>query len=99
MKAKRFVPEIWAGNGGINLRYYYNSQYCHQFIGCTRSNAFLECLNHFHVHPGAAARFYVTPHLYVRPAVDAQWVNDFFQFGGNWVPEYSIGAGYSFGSE
>jgi hypothetical protein len=26
-------------------------------------------------------------------------VNDFFQFGSNWVPEYTMGLGYSFGGE
>jgi hypothetical protein len=99
MKSKRFVPEIQAGIGGVNLRYYYSSQYCDQLVGCSTSNSFLESSNHFQVHLGVAARFYVTPHVFIRPAVDAHWVNDFFQFGGSWVPEYSIGVGYSFGNE
>jgi hypothetical protein len=34
----------------------------------------------------------------VRPAVEGHWVNDFFQFGSNWVPQLDIGVGYSFGS-
>jgi hypothetical protein len=99
VKTSRFVPEIQGGIGGVNLRYYYNSQYCDQFTGCSTSNSFLESSNHFQVHLGVAARMYVTPHVFVRPAVDAHWVNNFFQFGNNWVPEYSIGVGYSFGSE
>jgi hypothetical protein len=99
VKTARFVPEIQGGVGGVNLRYYYNSQYCDQFTGCTTSNSFLESSNHFQVHLGAALRMYVTPHVFVRPAVDAHYVNNFFQFGNNWVPEYSIGVGYSFGNE
>jgi hypothetical protein len=26
-------------------------------------------------------------------------VNNFFQFGNNWVPQYSVGIGYSMGGE
>jgi hypothetical protein len=47
----------------------------------------------------AAVRLYATPHIFVRPAVDVHWVNNNFQFGSNWVPQYSIGVGYSFGGE
>ena len=50
-------------------------------------------------HFAVAARLYVTPHMFVRPAVDAHSVNNFFQFGNNWVPQYSIGVGYSVGGE
>ena len=46
-----------------------------------------------------AARLYATPHIFLRPAVDVHWVNNFFQFGSNWVPEYTMGVGYSFGGE
>jgi hypothetical protein len=99
MRTSRFVPEIQAGVGGVNLRYSYNSTNCDQFTGCTTSNTFLESSNHFQAHFGVAARMYVTPHVFVRPAVDAHWVNNFFQFGSNWVPEYSVGVGYTFGAE
>jgi hypothetical protein len=99
MRTSRFVPEIQAGVGGVNLRYSYNATTCDQFAGCTSSNTFLESSNHFQAHFGVAARMYVTPHVFVRPAVDAHWVNNFFQFGSNWVPEYSVGVGYTFGAE
>ena len=51
------------------------------------------------VHFAVAARIYATPHIFFRPAVDVHWVNNFFQFGSNWVPEYTMGLGYSFGGE
>ena len=51
------------------------------------------------VHLAGAARFYVTNHVFLRPAVDVQYVNDFFPFGSNWVPRYSMSVGYSFGRE
>jgi hypothetical protein len=97
--AKRIVPEIQGGIGGVHLSYYYNSSYCDQFAGCSTSSEYLEGSSHFQVHMSAAVRLYATPHLFFRPAVDVHWVNNFFQFGSGWVPEYSLGVGYSFGGE
>jgi hypothetical protein len=97
-QTKRLVPELRAGLGGVSVRYSLNQQTCDAFTGCTTSNQFLESSSHFQLHMAAAARYYVTDHVFVRPAVEAHWVNNFFQFGSNWVPEYTIGVGYSFGS-
>lgn len=94
---KRVVPELEAGVGGTKLSFYYPTSYCDQFAGCSSSNTFLESSNHFQVHLSAGIRFYVTPHLFVRPQVDAHYVNNFFQFGSNWVPEYGASLGWSFG--
>jgi len=47
----------------------------------------------------AAVRICATSHLFFRPAVDVHYVNNFFQFGSNRVPEYTFGVGYSFGGE
>lgn len=99
IKSKRFVPEIQAGIGGVKLNFTENQTLCDQFIGCSTFNVGAESSNHFQAHFGVAARFYATPHVFVRPAVDAHWVNNFFQFGSNWAPEYTIGVGYSFGGE
>ena len=96
-KSRRIVPEIQAGLGGANLKFYYPQSYCDAFAGCSSSNNFLESSNHLQVHLAAGIRFYVTPHLFVRPQVDAHYVNNFFQFGSNWVPEYGASIGWSFG--
>ncbi|HVW83735.1 MAG TPA: outer membrane beta-barrel protein [Bryobacteraceae bacterium] len=96
--SKRFVPELRAGLGGVSLRYSYTQRFCDQFTGCSTSNQYLESSNHFQAHMEAAARFYVTDRVFVRPAVEAHYINNFFQFGSNWVPQYSIGVGYSFGN-
>lgn len=96
---KRIVPEIQAGVGGVHLGFYYNNQYCDQFTGCSTSNTYLEGSSHFQVHMSAAVRVYATQHLFFRPAVDVHWVNNFFQFGSDWVPEYSLSVGYSFGGQ
>lgn len=97
IKSKRFVPEIQGGLGGVKVGFSLNQTYCDQLIGCQTYNAGAENSDHFQVHFGVAARIYATPHIFIRPAVDAHWVNNFFQFGSDWVPEYSVSLGYSFG--
>jgi hypothetical protein len=95
---KRVVPEVEAGLGGVNIKFYYPVSYCDFFVGCSSSNQFIESSNHFQLHFAAGVRFYVTHHIFVRPQVDAHWVNNFYQFGSSWVPEYGGAIGWSFGS-
>jgi hypothetical protein len=96
LKQKRVVPEFQGGIGGVNLRFYVPPS-CDSFGGCSSSNTFLESSHHFQVHAGAGVRFYVTRSVFVRPQFDIHWVHNFFQFGGNFVPQYSAVVGYSFG--
>lgn len=99
IKTKRFVPEIQAGIGGVALHFNANTQLCNELVGCSTVSLGSESSSHFQTHFGVAARLYATPHIFFRPAIDVHWVNDFFQFGSNWVPEYTMGVGYSFGGE
>jgi hypothetical protein len=99
VKTARFVPEIQGGIGGVAVRFNANTQQCDAFTGCQTVSLGSESSGHFQAHASVAARLYVTPHVFFRPAVDAHWVNNFFQFGSNWVPEYNLGVGYSFGGE
>ena len=98
VRTKRIAPELRAGLGGVNVNYSYSSTSCDAFAGCSTSNQTVESSHHFQVHMEAAARIYFTNHLFLRPAVEAHYVNNFFQFGSNWVPQYSMGIGYSFGN-
>jgi hypothetical protein len=99
VSTKRFVPEVRLGLGGMHIGYSFNQTSCDPFGGCNTSNESVETSSHFQVHGALAARLYLTDHIFVRPAVDAHYVNNFFQFGSNWVPEYSVGLGYSFARE
>jgi hypothetical protein len=100
LKTKRFVPEIQGGIGGVAVHFNANTQNCADpLVGCQSINLGSESSNHFQAHFAVAARIYATSHIFFRPAVDVHWVNDFFQFGSNWVPEYTMGVGYSFGGE
>jgi hypothetical protein len=98
LKTKRAEPEFRLGLGGVSVRYSYNQQFCDKFTGCSTSNEFLESSHHFQTHAAAAVRLYATDHVFIRPAFDFHYVDNFFQFGHNWVPEYSVGVGYTFGS-
>jgi outer membrane protein W len=93
----RVVPELQAGLGGVNLKFYYPQSYCDAFSGCSTSNSYIESSNHLQVHMSAGIRFYMTNHVFLRPQVDAHYVNNFFQFGSPWVTEYGASLGYSFG--
>ena len=95
---KRVVPEFEGGLGGANIKFFYPSSYCDAFAGCSSSNQFIESSNHFQLHMAAGVRVYFTHHLFIRPQVDAHWVNNFYQFGSNWVPEYGAALGWSIGS-
>jgi hypothetical protein len=95
---RRVAPELEGGIGSVKLSFSLPTSSCNPFTGCSTNNAFLDSSNHFQVHMAAGVRFYVTHHLFVRPQVDARYVNNFFQFGSNWVPEYGAAVGWSFGS-
>jgi outer membrane protein W len=94
---KRVVPEFQAGIGGTRVSFSANNSYCDPFTGCSSSSTSVGSSNHFQTHLEAGVRFYATQHLFVRPQVDAHYVNNFFQFGSNWVPEYGGSVGWSFG--
>jgi len=93
----RIVPELQAGLGVTNLRFYLNQTSCDAFGGCSSSNLYLESSNHFQLHLGGGVNLYIKNGLFIRPQVDVHWVNNFFQFGSDWVPEYSAAIGYTFG--
>jgi hypothetical protein len=95
--SKRIQPIIQAGLGGMNLKFYETSTACDVLAGCGSSTAYIESSNHFQVHMAAGLRLYATNHLFVQPQVDAHYVNNLFQFGSNWVPEYGASLGWSFG--
>lgn len=97
VKSKRFVPELQAGLGGVNVKFYANQQLCNSLTGCSTSNSFLTSASHFQLHFGGGLKYYVTDHIFVRPEVDVHWVNNFSQFGNSWVPEYGASIGYTLG--
>jgi outer membrane protein W len=96
-RSRRVVPEFFGGLGAANLRFFVPQSSCNAFTGCSTSNTFVDSSNHFQVRMGAGLALYATSHIFFRPQVDAHWINNNFQFGSNWVPEYSVSIGYRFG--
>jgi hypothetical protein len=94
LPSARVVPELQGGIGGASLSFYFPQQ-CNAFA-CS-SNSFVGSSRHFQVHLGAGVNVYVRGGIFVRPQVDIRYVKNFFQFGNNWTPAYSVAFGYTFG--
>lgn len=91
LTSKRFVPELRAGLGGMRLTFFPAND-CGQIAACPSAN-------HFQTHLGVAGRWYWTEHFFLRPAIDVHHVNNLAEFGSDWIPQYSVGIGYSIGRE
>lgn len=90
---RRLVPDLRAGIGLASISFDYDDpNACAQVPGCPSTH-------HLVGHGGVGVRLYVFRHFFLRPAVDVLYVRNFFPFGSNWVPKYSMGFGYSFGKE
>lgn len=95
----RVVPEIQGGIGGVNTKFYETESGCLSgAIACSTLSEYFASSNHFQIHFSGGVRFYVKGGLYIRPQVDVHWVNNFVEFGSDWVPEYTVAIGYTFGS-
>jgi hypothetical protein len=97
ISTKRASLQLQGGIGGANMKFYYSSQYCDSFAGCSSQNQYLESSNHFQVHGGVGVQVYLTDHVFIRPQFDIHYVNNFYQFGSNFVPGATVWVGYSFG--
>ena len=87
----RWEPELRLGLGGARIHFFPNDDVsCSQVPGCPASD-------HFQQHLAVAARWYFTDHFFMRPAIDLHHVDHLYEFGTNWVPEFSVGIGYSVG--
>ena len=93
--SKKVAPEFQAGIGGASLSFYYPPQ-CINGLACSSSTPLISS-SHFQTHLGAGLNIYVKGGIYIRPQFDVHYVNNFYQFGSNWVPEYSVLLGYTFG--
>ena len=86
------VPEFEGGLGVSKLQFYAPTTYCSNLSGCSA----VASSNHIQAHMSLGFRLYATKHLFLRPQVDVRYVNNFFQYGSDWVPEYGAALGWSF---
>lgn len=98
LKKRRFQPEIEAGYGRADMNVYVTPQICTTLPqGCPGPNAQIVSVSDGEFHVGAGARFYVYRGAFVRPQFDLRHVPNNFStyFASSWIPEYSVGVGYT----
>jgi hypothetical protein len=92
------MPEFQAGFGGASLRFYNASQPYYD-LRTGKISTYTGSSNHLQLHLAAGLRFFIKPHLFIRPQVDYHWVRNLAEdqlgFGSNSVPEYTVAIGYS----
>ena len=94
---KRIVPVIEGGIGGAKLSLYFNQQGCVTSI-CQNSSQVVATANHFLLHGAVGVKIYVKGGIFIKPQFDARWVHHLDQqYGRNFVPEYTVAVGYTFG--
>jgi hypothetical protein len=93
----RIVPEVLGGIGGAKVSLYYNQQGCVSSV-CINQSSFLASANHFQVHGGLGVKLYVKGSMFIKPQVDFHYVPNLNQqYGSNFVPQYTVSIGYTFG--
>lgn len=94
VSGRRIVPVVYGGIGGARVALYV----AQTITGITRTFPAGLNANHFQVHAGLGVKFYVKPSLFIKPQFDFRYVPRLTnQFGRNWVPEYTVAVGYTFG--
>ena len=94
----RIVPLIVGGIGGARIALY--EVQTASVTGITSTSSYPVGLNanHFQVHAGVGVKLYVKGSIFIKPQFDFHYVTHLTdQFGRNWVPQYTVAVGYSFG--
>lgn len=86
------APELMAGIGAENLRFYQPTINCSTF-GCTNYTTD----THFMGHLGAGLRLYVHGNMFVRPEAHLYLVHNNLEFAGSRANSFGVSIGYSFG--
>jgi hypothetical protein len=95
---KRIVPAIEGGIGGARIVLYQVVPCSITAINCTQSFAAGINANHFQIHGALGAKLYVKGNMFLKPQFDIHYVTHLTdQFGRNWVPQFTVAVGYSFG--
>lgn len=93
----RLIPEVQAGFGRLNLKFYDTPQFCLTYSqGCQSTTGEITTRNRFSLNGGGGLNVYVYKSFFIRPQVDIRWVHHLVDFGSSWVPEYTVALGYTF---
>jgi len=93
----RVVPVLEGGIGGSKSSLYFNQSSCiTQF--CTNSSQVVATSNHFQLHGAVGVKLYLKSDMFIKPQIDFRWVNHLNQqYASDFVPQYTISIGYTFG--
>lgn len=90
----RIVPVVEGGIGGAKLSFYASQQLGSLF----NQSQFLFSTNHFQLHGAVGVKFYVRSNVFIKPQIDFHYVPNLNQqYNSDFVPQYTISIGYSFG--
>jgi hypothetical protein len=98
LSGKRIVPLVEGGIGGAKMTLYVTQQCSIANINCTASYPAGVNANHFQVHGAVGVKLYVKGNIFIKPQFDIHYVTHLTdQFGRDWVPQYTVAVGYTFG--
>ena len=90
----RIVPVLEGGIGGAKLSFYASQQ----LGSITNQSQYLFSTNHFQLHGAVGVKLYFRPNAFIKPQVDFRYVPNLNQqYGSNFVPQYTVSIGYTFG--
>jgi hypothetical protein len=94
----RIVPVVEGGIGGARIALYQTQTISVTGISSTFSYPAGLNANHFQLHGALGVKLYVKGNIFVKPQFDIHYVTHLTdQFGRNWVPQYTVAVGYTFG--
>ena len=94
----RIVPVLEGGIGGSKVSLYFNQASCVTQQFCSNSSQVVATSNHFQLHGAVGVKLYVRSDMFIKPQIDLHWVNNLNQqYSSNFVPQYTISIGYTFG--
>lgn len=98
--SQRFVPVVEGGIGGAKLSLYFNQQSCATPSVCANFSQVVATANHFQLHGAFGVKIYLKEDMFIKPQVDLHWVPNLNQqYGRNFVPQYTVSIGYTFGRQ
>jgi hypothetical protein len=98
ISSKRIVPVVEGGIGGARIALYQTQTVSLTGITSTFSYPAGLNANHFQLHGAFGVKLYVKGNIFIKPQFDIHYVTHLTdQFGRNWVPQYTVAVGYTFG--
>lgn len=93
----RVVPVLEGGIGGSKLSLYFNQSSCIT-NACSSSSQVVATSNHFQLHGAVGVKLYVRSDMFIKPQIDLHWAHNMTQqYASDFIPQYTISIGYTFG--